>query len=1222
MDDEQETELQGDQERLGELDGLSGLPELFKLAQGAAERAGDEIGNFRLRTLIAEGGMGVVWEAEQLRPVQRRVALKLIKAGMDTRRVVERFAIERQALASMDHPNIAAVFDADITPSGRPFFAMEYVDGQTISEHLQSVESSLEERIKLFVPACRAVQHAHQKGLIHRDIKPANILVMQGDEGPVPVVIDFGIAKAIADDEEAPDGGSGGVTSLTQAGQRVGTPAYMSPEQADWSSSVDTRSDIYSLGVVLFEMVTGETPHDSRGSSLEVLERVRSEPIRTPRQLSHRLPRDFEAILLKALERDPERRYSSAGAFADDLRRFLAGEPVAAKLPTPAYVLQKWLSGHRIGVLVATVLTLAAVSAIGWMFSTRAVEAERQANAERKSDEFVRMASSMEADGKPGQALGYLASALRTNPQNRVAGGFLMNLLLQKRWTLPIASPIGNASAIAVSGDGTRLAFAERNGKVRIWDLEQASETGAALTPDGTVTELQLDHDGSHVVALADSPSGDHNEVVVWDSERGEVLARHTHEKEVRLVRILVSPNGGHVTFGDARYFGHLLDVGTGKAIRFRDGGLFPMPQATTPFSAAAFDHKGGRVLVSRCNALERLVEIIDLRGNRKPIKLPHKRIVVAVDFSPDSALAATLANDGIIRLWNAETGEPVGEPFSFPGGSINLDGNLAFSPDGKRIAATLIDYGTWVWDLESREHKQVNAIPSSGRPSFSPDGSMVATAASNGLVEIWETGLGSVVNRFRTSAAPRSTQFAQGGAIIVTHDAVGELRIRSVQNLSRFHREVKTEPGVAILDAAFSPDGRLAAVARQDHLVTVWQLADGKLLAPIEHRGPVSSLAFSPDSQRLATGSKLAGKQLIKLWQLGEPGKSSATLLLERKIGGGGGTRGFVKLATGEEPPEPAGAQVQFSPDGTRLVAVGGAQEGYLFSELDGPVAKETLSTAFFEHMVNAARFDPSGRLIVSSGDTGGLNVWDGHSGKKIFFRPDEDQTAVSAFACHPGEPLVIGGFIDPITLGSELRRRSLDDFSDVGSAIPLPSILSACTYAQDGERFATGLTDGSVQIWDSHEFQLAAMTRGHSLPVTDLNYNPTGSLLASSSEDGSARIWDAASGSPVSGSLQHGGAVLRVVFSPHGSKLLTASADGTARMWDVARFDPDRETPASLEQLCRLAEQIGGYTISVKGIPQITPPALRRPYGNWPERCAISTLAREMPDLIESAK
>ncbi|HUM11851.1 MAG TPA: serine/threonine-protein kinase [Myxococcaceae bacterium] len=373
---------------------------------------------YRLVTSLGEGGMGEVWLAEQVEPIRRRVALKVIKTGMDTREVVARFESERQALAMMDHPAIAKVLDAGKTPEGRPYFVMEYVDGISITEHCDQHRLSTSERLELLAEVCDGVQHAHQKAVIHRDLKPSNILVTTIDGKAQPKVIDFGIAKAIGNplSDRA---------LLTEVGAVIGTPEYMSPEQADSTGQdIDTRTDVYSLGVILYQMLTGDLPFSSkelRSSSNENLrrilrerepgrpslrlstlggdaERIASERSTDADSLARQLAGDLDAITLKAMEKDRSRRYGTATGLAEDIRRYLRHEPVLARPPSRTYRARKWLRRHRVGASVsAGVGVLLLAFAVSTTVQSRRTARERDranheaAAAGRVSDFLTRM---------------------------------------------------------------------------------------------------------------------------------------------------------------------------------------------------------------------------------------------------------------------------------------------------------------------------------------------------------------------------------------------------------------------------------------------------------------------------------------------------------------------------------------------------------------------------------------------------------------------------------------------------------------------------------------------------------------------------------------------------------------------------------------------------------------------------------------------------------------
>ncbi len=376
-------------------------PTRLRIIEPIPERAGTVIGPYKLMEQIGQGGMGLVFVAEQQHPVRRKVALKIIKPGMDTRDIIARFEAERQALALMDHPNIAKVLDAGTTDSGLPYFVMELVKGIPIIDYCDQQQLTARERLDLFLAVCQAVQHAHGKGIIHRDSKPSNILVAPHDGVPVVKVIDFGVAKAIG--QQLTD-----KTIYTRFTQMIGTPLYMSPEQAELNAlDVDIRSDVYSLGVLLYELLTGTTPFDrkrfataaydeirriikeeeppkpsTRLSTMgESLSKVSSQRKTEPAKLSALVKGDLDWIVMKALEKDRARRYDTASAFAADVRRFLAEEPIEARPPSTWYRFRKLARRNKMALTTAALVAaslLLGTLASAWQ-AVRATRAEQVA---------------------------------------------------------------------------------------------------------------------------------------------------------------------------------------------------------------------------------------------------------------------------------------------------------------------------------------------------------------------------------------------------------------------------------------------------------------------------------------------------------------------------------------------------------------------------------------------------------------------------------------------------------------------------------------------------------------------------------------------------------------------------------------------------------------------------------------------------------------------------
>lgn len=368
-----------------------------KFSSGVLEKPMDRVGPYELIEEIGEGGMGTVWVAQQTHPIRRKVALKLIKPGMDSRAVLARFEAERQALAMMEHPNIARVFDGGITDEGRPYFAMEYVEGIPLTKYCNLKRLNLKERLRLFLPVCYSIQHAHQKGIIHRDLKPSNILVGSCDGQPVPKVIDFGLAKAVHDSLTD-------LTLYTGHGVMLGTPLYMSPEQAQLKNpDIDTRTDIYSLGIILYELLCGYTPIDrstitelsgddffrlikevdppkpsTRISNANSQSEIAKQRQTDETALKHQLAGDLDCVVMKTLDKERERRYQTANELAEDLKRYLSNKPVNAAPPSRSYRIRKFIQRNRVAVISSSVLSCVVVLGIlGTTLSLiRALDAE------------------------------------------------------------------------------------------------------------------------------------------------------------------------------------------------------------------------------------------------------------------------------------------------------------------------------------------------------------------------------------------------------------------------------------------------------------------------------------------------------------------------------------------------------------------------------------------------------------------------------------------------------------------------------------------------------------------------------------------------------------------------------------------------------------------------------------------------------------------------------
>ena len=702
------------------------------------ERAGTVIGPYKLMEQIGEGGMGLVFVAEQQQPVRRKVALKVIKPGMDTRQVVARFEAERQALALMDHPNIAKVLDGGETVSGRPYFVMELVKGVPITEYCDQNQVPIRQRLELFVDVCQAVQHAHQKGIIHRDLKPSNVLVMSHDGTPVAKVIDFGVAKAIG--QQLTD-----KTIYTQFSQLIGTPLYMSPEQAGESSlDVDTRSDIYTLGVLLYELLTGTTPFDKERlhqAGYDELRRIirEEEPPKPstristlgqaattvstqrqsdPQRLRQLFRRELDWIVMKALEKDRNRRYETANSFATDVQRYLLDEPVRACPPSTVYRLRKFARRNKAAFLttlaVAASLVLAvlvlAISTVRIKTErddkdtalAKAQQAENDAR-EQLCDSLFVQAHAGRFSRQPGQRLDSLKALEQAAQLGRELGRGPAELLklrneaiaclalpdvrLEKEWegNPPGTNGLGFDARFerytwSFQDEGIRICrVADHQELLRLPTLptEQVSRwLSARFSPDG------------RFLAVWYSVWSSQRPLQVWELKPGvsqPLLALPDAATQPEF-----SPDGLTLAVGLPDNSLRLFGLTTGQETKRVSLDLLP--------ERLAFHPDGHKLAVS--STQQPGVQVRDLPSGKVVYALPHPAGVQAVAWHPRGQLLATGCDDHSIYLWDGSSGERRGV---LEGHSWEIH-DLAFDHTGEQLASFCWDMTLRLWDVATRK--------------------------------------------------------------------------------------------------------------------------------------------------------------------------------------------------------------------------------------------------------------------------------------------------------------------------------------------------------------------------------------------------------------------------------------------------------------------------------------------------------------------------------------
>jgi len=869
------------------------------------EGPGTVIGRYKLLEKIGEGGFGVVYMADQTKPISRRVALKIIKLGMDTKEVIARFEAERQALAMMEHPNIAKVLDAGATDTGRPYFVMELVKGISITEYCDKNNLDTQQRLELFIIVCKAVQHAHQKGIIHRDLKPSNVMITLHDGRPVPMVIDFGIAKATGQRLTEK-------TLFTRFAQMVGTPEYMSPEQAEFGGlDVDTRSDIYSLGVLLYQLLTGVTPFDGeklREAGYAEMQRIirEDDPDKPSTRLStmgealtdvakHRrvapealrklVHGDLDWIVMKTLEKDRTRRYETASELATDVERHLADELVLAGPPGAGYRLRKFVRRNRVAVMTSLLIaaTLLAAAVVSAMYAHQATlnardaainanEAEdaRQDAIEAKQEmsgllagSYVDRAQALCEQGEVSRGMLWLADSLKilpdsSNDLDRAIRASLAAWHGQLHSLRVVVQYPDQINAVAFSPDGSRILVACLDGTVQICDSSTGQPIGRPLHHGSKVQTVAISSDGTRIAT-----GGTDGLVHLWDAVTLKLVGEPMEHERVgrrgpwgRLMTF--SPDNLRLITGVADGAVRLWDAVTGKSL----GKVFQYKgEDNGSVQAVAYCPGGLRVMLCIGPGIYQMFDAD--RGEPIGPPVDATRGLYAVAISPDGTRFAAGDGTGLIRVWEVATGNLALEPIVFGG----LTHAIAFSPDSSRIVSAGNTRMALLWDAVTGEPigapmRQRNTIPT---VAFSPDGRRVATGNEDGVVRIWDLIQGKFVGEpVRHEDRIRAAAYGPNGFRILT-DTDGMLQVRDAATGKPIGRPFPHPPG-RIDPIAFSPDGsRLVTTSSEGQGMRLWDMASGEPVGEPSHPIPQAhKVTFSPDGLRILTGN---WDNVVRLW-------------------------------------------------------------------------------------------------------------------------------------------------------------------------------------------------------------------------------------------------------------------------------------------------------------------------------------------------------------------
>jgi serine/threonine protein kinase/WD40 repeat protein len=1074
------------------------------------QHPGDVIGGrYKLLEQIGTGGMGAVWMAEQKEPVKRKVAIKLVKAGMDSTQVLARFEAERQALALMDHPNIAKVFDGGMTEQGRPFFVMEFVRGVPLTDYCNEARLSLKERLNLFIQVCQAVQHAHQKGIIHRDLKPSNILICLYDGEPVPKVIDFGLAKAMFQSLTEN-------TIHTAFGMMVGTPLYMSPEQAEHNNlDVDTRTDIYSLGVILYELLTGTTPLEQKqlkeAAYNEILRLIKEvEPPKPstrlsgsaslpsiaaqrsiePKQLSKSLSGDLDWIVMKALDKERSRRYETANALVREIHRYLDGQPVEACPPSTLYRVKKFVSRNRTSVAVAACFLMLVLgsSVVSWALFVQAKHARDQAIAAQ--------AISVRDRDRALDAQRVAAQHLRTATSEKERADSHARALKQKLYDYNIikANAAYRDKQLTTVSSLLGDCLPEQRGWEWSFLQRQASASHSFSLP------------GSMNLILVAAPGGDKfftidGEGVVRCLSSSDGNLRWSQKSEVQLpANAVVSPGGDQVLIAGSLQGPNANEpeIAIIQAFSASDGKLL-WSQRPTGLAAylPAFNHDGAEFLVTAMNRFSNASEV-QIRASKDGhliSTIPAAPVAAAIfDKTGGKVFVSETKNQQLrgpstIRCLNAA------DQREFWKISRNDEvSGILLSPDGADLLATGKDLSLILIDPETGELKQ--RIKS----SLAEDGLLVQgctaknhflTVSRTGHFVVWDWQSKRPIDEIKVSAALPSIQLTADGSQIV-------YRVHQ-SNLLHVRPTRKRPDAITLVGHGSGFKG--ARFLDKEHLCSVgnekawrfWETSTGQELA-----------ARSLDAAALEIDVAPNGKWIAAATTIG-------TLLWDR----------------------PTGQILQTWP-----------QDG---------------QTWF-------VKFNATGSLLATAGQQGTLRVYEASkpgSSDHSAWSTKIDRPILESPASASIHGLAISQDGDAIYTLSSPGCELLAWAAKTGGRRIIRSAQAGQTgrtaeLSPDGRFIAVGI-EKTVEIWDIKSNSLVATLKGANAKILSLTFDRTGTRLFAGSSDGAVTLWTLASAEQLLTFQAHASYVVCLAMSPDNSTLASTSHGGELKLWETRSPTPD---------------------------------------------------------------
>jgi WD40 repeat protein len=1001
-------------------------------AAGAADRGliGKRFGPYGVLALLGRGGMGSVWLAGRVDGLfARQVALKLVHPALTGRVMTERFNREREILGSLNHPNIARLLDAGFAEDGQPYLALDYVAGRPLTLYCDEHRLSIRARLELFGQVLGAVQYAHAHLVIHRDLKPANVLVTA--DGKVQL-LDFGIAKLLTEGEARE-------TELTRMGGRALTPDYAAPEQIA-GAPITTAADVYALGVMLYELLTGERPYklkrDSRGALEEAI--LQSDPVAPSRaalseaaaaaratgarKLASALRGDLDTIAAKALKKSPNERYATANAFGEDIARYLGGDVVLAQADSVVYRALKFARRHWIGIGAACVLMATLAGGLAsTSYEAREASMERDAARLAQSRLLTEAAARHLEDSDVPGAQGIILEVL-TNPEfmamhTPAAISVFQEARAADAGLAVLAGHGGRVVAVAYSPDGSRIVTASYDKTARIWDARSGRQIAVLSGHRDIVEAVAYSPDGTRILtASADKTAR------IWDARTYVVLAVLSGHLD-RLDSCAYSPDGTRILTAADDKTARIWDAHTGREIGVaaRHGDFINSagysPDGTRIVTAS--DDKSARIWDART-----YVELVSLLG--------HGDRVFSAAFSPDGTRIVTASADKTARIWDARTGNEL----AVLTGHRDRVIIAAYSRDGARIVTASEDKTARIWD--ARTYVELAVVSGHGdsviSAAFSPDGTRVVTASYDKTARIWDAGIGSQV-AVLSGHGDRvfSAAYSPDGMQVVTTSADKTARIwdaRTDVELAELSGH-----GEVVYSAAYSPDGARIVTASFDKTARIWDARTYITLAVLSgHDGRVNGTAYSPDGMRIVTASY---DKTARIWD-------ARTGVQQQVLSGHGD---FVSSAA-------------FSPDGTRVVTASYDTTARIW---DAHAARELNIVSGHGDRVISAAFSPDGTRIVTASYDKTARIWDAGTGRELAVLLGHGDRVYSAAYSRDGMHIVTASADRSARIWDARTGRQLMVLLGHGDRV------YSAAYSPDGMRIVTASADKTARIWDA---------------------------------------------------------------------------------------------------------------------------------------------------------